>query len=166
MRTLFLIFLTLTISSCATTSDDSRNESLAEKLIEKSHSAYENANFDVTSFNGVVLITGQVPSADMIPIATDEVEKLRNVRKVHNELRVAGPTSMIARTNDTWLTTKVRSALAASEHTDTSRIKLVTENGVVFMMGLLSRAEADAAVNIARQTKGVQKIIKLFEYMN
>ena len=166
MRTLFLIFLTLTISSCATTSDDSRNESLAKKLIEKSHSAYEDANFAVTSFNGVALITGQVPSADMIAIATDEVEKLRNVRKVHNELRVAGPTSMIARTNDTWLTTKVRSALAASEHTDTSRIKLVTENGVVFMMGLLSRTEADAAVDVARQTKGVQKIIKLFEYMN
>ena len=102
----------------------------------------------------------------MIPIATKEAEKLRNVRKVYNELRVAGPTSMIARTNDTWLTTKVRSALAAEESTDTSRIKLVTENGVVFMMGLLSRAEAAAAVDIARKTKGVQKIVKLFEYIN
>ena len=166
MRTLSLIFLILIVTSCATTSDDTRNEILAKKLIENSHSSYKDANFEVTSFNNIALITGQVSSADMIPIATKEAEKLRNVRKVYNELRVAGPTSMIARTNATWLTTKVRSALAAEESTDTSLIKLVTENGVVFMMGLLSRAEAAAAVDIARKTKGVQKIVKLFEYMN
>ena len=151
-------------TSCASTLNDSRNEALATKLIKNSHSIYEDANFEVTSFNGIALITGQVPSADLIPIATVEVEKLRNVRKVYNELRVAGSTSMIARTNDSWLTAKVKSALASSEETHTSRIKVVTENGVVFLMGLLSRTEADAAVNIARQTKGVQKIVKLLEY--
>ena len=166
MRILSIIFLVLAVSSCATTSDDSRNESLAKKLIKNSHASYKDTNFEVTSFNGIALITGQVPSAKLIPLATNEVEKLRNVRKVHNELRVAGPTSMIARTNDSWLTTKVRSALGAAKDTDTSRIKVVTENGVVFMLGHLSRAEADNAVDIARQTKGVQKIVKLFEYMN
>ena len=166
MRILSIIFLILAVSSCATTSDDARNESLAKRLIKNSHAGYKDTNFEVTSFNGIALITGQVPSANMIPLATDEVEKLRNVRKVHNELRVAGPTSMIARTNDSWLTTKVRSALSAAKNTDTSRIKVVTENGVVFMLGHLSRTEADDAVEIARQTKGVQKIVKLFEYMN
>ena len=102
----------------------------------------------------------------MIPLATHEVERLRNVRKVYNELAVTGPTSMISRTNDSWLTTKIKSALVAAEDTDASRIKVVTENGVVFMMGLLTRAEADAAVNITRQIQGVQKVVKLFEYMN
>ena len=171
MRILSLIFLLLAISSCATTSvseafDDSRNASLAKKLIKASHPSYIDTNFEVTSFNGIVLITGQVPSTTMILVATREVERLRNVRKVHNELTVAGPTSMISRTNDSWLTTKIKSALVATEDTDASRIKVVTENGVVFMMGLLTRAEADAAVDITRQIQGVQKVVKLFEYMN
>ena len=171
MRILSLIFLLLAISSCATTSvseafDDSRNASLTEKLIKASHPDYKDTNFKVTSFNGIVLITGQVPSAKMIPVATHEVERLHNVRKVHNELTVAGQTSMISRANDSWLTTKIKSSLVAAENTDASRIKVVTENGVVFMMGLLTRAEADAAVDITRQIQGVQKVVKLFEYMN
>ena len=73
---------------------------------------------------------------------------------------------MISRTNDSWLTTKIKSALAAEEDTDATRIKVVTENGVVFLLGLLSRAEADAAVAVTRDIQGVQKIVKLFEYMN
>ncbi len=120
----------------------------------------------MTSFKGIILITGQVPSAEMIPIATTEVESLRNVRKVYNELVMAGSTSMLSRTNDSWLTTKVKSALAAKEETDATRIKIVTENGVVFMMGLLSQEEADAAVKTAREIQGVQKIVKIFEYIN
>lgn len=171
MRILTLLLLLALASSCTTTSvggafDDSRNESLATKLINAAHPQFKETNYSVTSFGGVVLITGQVPSADMIPLATAEVEPLRNVRKVHNELVVTGSTSMIARTNDSWLTTKTKSALSNSESTDATRIKVVTENGVVYMMGLLSRAEADAAVEVARQVQGVQKIVKLFDYMN
>ncbi|MBT5876387.1 MAG: BON domain-containing protein, partial [Candidatus Latescibacteria bacterium] len=75
-------------------------------------------------------------------------------------------TSVISRTNDSWLTTKTKSALSASDKADASRIKVVTENGVVYMMGLLTRAEADAAVEITRQIQGVQKIVKVFEYIN
>ncbi|MBT4159999.1 MAG: BON domain-containing protein [Gammaproteobacteria bacterium] len=175
MRILYSLFvpifaLTL-LSACTTNSistafDDSRNESLARKRIEASHPAFQDAHFDVTSFDGIVLITGQVSSADIIPIATSQVKPLRNVRKVHNELTVAGTTSVISRTNDSWLTTKTKSALSASDKADASRIKVVTENGVVYMMGLLTRAEADAAVEITRQIQGVQKIVKVFEYIN
>lgn len=165
------VAILLSLPGCTATSvseafDDSRNASLAERLIKNSHPGFKDANYAVTSFNGILLITGQVPSADMIPIATSKVDRLRNVRKVHNELAVAGPTSMISRTNDSWLTTKIKSALAAEEDTDATRIKVVTENGVVFLLGLLSRAEADAAVAVTRDIQGVQKIVKLFEYMN
>ena len=165
-----LLFITLT-TACTTTSvgnafDDSRNESLARKLIKQSHPGFDTANFDVTSFNGVVLITGQVSSPEMIDLATRQIEPLRNVRKVHNELAVAGKTSMISRTNDSWLTTKTKTALSNDESTDATRIKVVTENGVVYLLGLLSRAEADSAVEVTRSVEGVQKIVKLFEYMN
>ena len=88
------------------------------------------------------------------------------MRKVHNELTVAGKTSYLSRTNDSWLTTKVKSAMAAAESADSTRIKVVTENGVVYLMGLVTREEADAAADIARHIQGVQKIVKVFEYMN
>jgi osmotically-inducible protein OsmY len=166
---LFLaLFLTTscTVKSVGESFDDSRNESLAAKRVRDANPGLADANISVTSFDGIVLLTGQVSSAELIPIATAQVEPLRNVRKVHNELTVAGETSLLSRTNDSWLTTKVKSALSASESSDASRIKVVTENGVVYLMGLLTRAEADAAVDIARDIKGVQKIVKVFEYIN
>jgi osmotically-inducible protein OsmY len=170
---LFTVCLTLvlTVSGCTTTSvssafDDSRNESLAAKRISSVHPGLKDANISVTSFQGIILITGQVASADLIPLATAEVEPLRNVRKVHNELVVAGETSLLSRTNDSWLTTKVKSALVASDETDATRAKVVTENGVVFLMGLTTRAESDAIVEVTRGIAGVQKIVKVFEYVN
>ena len=169
---LFILILTLflttscTVNSAGEAFDDSRNESLAKKRVQDAHPGLADANISVTSFDGIVLLTGQVSSANLIPIATAQVEPLRNVRKVHNELTVAGVTSLLSRTNDGWLTTKVKSALSAAESADAARIKVVTENGVVYLMGLLTRAEADAAVNITRDIQGVQKIVKLFEYIN
>jgi osmotically-inducible protein OsmY len=91
---------------------------------------------------------------------------MRNARKVYNELIVAGKTSLLSRTNDSWLTTKVKSAFSTAEFSDATRIKVVTENGVVFLMGLLTREEADEAANIAREIQGVQKVVKVFEYIN
>jgi len=171
MRLLLLLFALSLFPGCTATSisssfDDSRNESLARKKINNAHPGFSKSHINVTSFNGIVLITGQVSSKDLIALATAEVEPLRNVRKVHNELAVAGVTSLISRTNDSWLTAKVKSALSASEQTDASRIKVVTENGAVYLMGLLTRAESDSAVEITRGIFGVQKIVKLFEYIN
>jgi len=168
----FVLILTLflttscTVNSVGEAFDDSRNESLAKKRIRDANSGLADANINVTSFDGIVLLTGQVSAADLIPMASAQVEPLRNVRKVHNELTVAGKTALLSRTNDSWLTTKVKSALSAAESSDATRIKVVTENGVVYLMGLLTRAEADAAADIARDIPGVEKIVKIFEYIN
>ena len=155
-----------TVNSVGEAFDDSRNESLARKRVQDANPGLAEANISVASFDGILLLTGQVSSADLIPIASAQVEPLRNVRKVHNELTVAGKTSLLSRTNDRWLTTKVKSALSTADFSDTTRIKVVTENAVVYLMGLLTRAEADAAANIARDVKGVQKVITVFEYIN
>ena len=162
------LFLTTscTVNSVGEAFDDSRNESLAKKRVREAHPGLAEANISVTSFDGVLLLTGQVSSADLIPIASAQIEPMRNARKVYNELTVAGKTSLLARANDSWLTTKVKSAFSAAESSDTTRIKVVTENSVVYLMGLLTRAEADAAVDIARDIQGVQKIVKVFEYIN
>ena len=162
------LFLTTscTVSSVGETFDDSRNESLAKKRVRDANIGLAEANISVTSFDGILLLTGQVSSTDLIPIASAQVEPLRNVRKVYNELTVAGETSLLSRTNDSWLTTKVKSAFSTAEFSDAPRIKVVTEYGVVFLMGLLTRAEADAATNIAREIQGVQKVVKVFAYIN
>ena len=165
--TLALVLTTsCTVNSVGEAFDDSRNESLARKRIQDASPELAEANISVTSFAGILLLTGQVSSADLIPIASAQVEPLRNVRKVYNELTAAGKTSLLSRTNDRWLTTKVKSALSAAESSDTTRIKVVTENAVVYLMGLLTRAEADAAAYITRDIQGVQKVVKIFEYIN
>ena len=120
----------------------------------------------MTSFNGIMIITGQVASEELVNAASRAVEGMRNVKQLHNELEVAGPTSLLARTNDNWLTTKIKSSMMISSETDANRIKVVTENGVVYLMGLLTREEAEAAVRLTRKTFGVQKIVKVFEYIN
>jgi osmotically-inducible protein OsmY len=146
--------------------DDQMIESRGSANIRAANAELGEAHLSVTSFNGMVLLTGQVPSEAVKQAAGAAVKDLRKVRTVHNELEIAGPTSMMARTNDAWLTTKVKTALFAGEDTETGRVKVVTENGIVYLMGLLSRTEADAAVETTRQVFGVQKIVKVFEYIN
>lgn len=146
--------------------DDQMTETRAMKILRESSPELKNAHLGVTSFDGIVLLTGQVPSEDAKSLAGQKVADLRKVKTVHNELQVAGPTSMVARSNDTWLTTKVKTALLTSNRVSGNRIKVVTEDGVVYLLGLLTRNEADAAVEVARQVYGVQKIVKVFEYIN
>lgn len=146
--------------------DDQMIESRGSANIRAANAELGEAHLNVTSFNGMVLLTGQVPSEAVKQAAGAAVKDLRKVRTVHNELEIAGPTSMMARTNDAWLTTKIKTALFTGEDTETGRVKVVTENGIVYLMGLLSRTEADAAVETTRQVFGVQKIVKVFEYIN
>ena len=146
--------------------DDQMIESRGKANIRAGDEQLKKAHINITAFNGWVLLTGQVPSGELKNAAGNAISDLRKVRKVHNELEVAGPTSMMARTNDSWLTTKVKAALLSSTDTEGTRVKVVTENGVVFLMGLLTRSEAEAAVEKTRKVFGVQKIIKVLEYIN
>ena len=146
--------------------DDSRNETLAVKNILASHPDLADAHINATGFQGSILITGQVNSQELATIAAKTVERMRNVRRVYNELVVSGTTSMISRTNDVWLTSKVNASLQSTEELDSSRIKVTTDNGVVYLMGAISRREADLAVESIQNVAGVQKIVKVFNYLN
>ena len=146
--------------------DDQMIESRGKANIRAAHEKLKKAHINITSFNGMVLLTGQVASEELKSAAAASINDLRKVRTVHNELEVAGPTALMARTNDSWLTTKVKTGLLSSSDTEGGRIKVVTENGVVYLMGLLTRSEAEAAVEKTRKVFGVQKIVKVFEYIN
>lgn len=144
--------------------DDEVIETKALVNIDKAHPHLAQSHIIVVSYNGIVLLTGQVPTEELRQLAAKTVAGIVKVRRVHNELELSGNTSMLARSNDGWITTKVKTKLLASGQADGNRIKVVTENGVVYLMGILTREEADKATAIARKTGGVQKVVRIFEY--
>ncbi len=119
---------------------------------------------NAVSHNAIVLLTGQTDTQALKQQAQDIAEQVKKVRKVHNEITVGPNASVLARSNDTWISTKVKSKLSLDRQLDASRIKVVTETGVVYLMGLVSKAEADTAATIASQTSGVQQVVRVFEY--
>ncbi len=127
----------------------------------------EQTHINVTSFNNVALMTGEAPTADLRERAELIVAGIENVRQVYNEIIIAAPSSLGSRSTDTWITTKAKSAILGSDQLeawDTTRIKVVTERGVVYLMGLVSRQEAEAATETIRRVGGVQRVVRLFEY--
>lgn len=146
--------------------DDELIETYVGANLLKADPGYETANISVISFNGIVLLVGQVRSETLRNEATVLANQVRNVKRVHNELTVSGPISLPARTNDSWLKTKIKSAMLTNKGINPLEVKVVVENGIVYLMGLVGKPQADLAVTIARQTYGVQKIVKVFEYTN
>ncbi|WNZ55361.1 BON domain-containing protein [Microbulbifer sp. EKSA008] len=146
--------------------DDQRIETVTTVNINKAHPDLKTSNININSFNGVVLLTGQVPSQELRLLAGRTAEQVQNVRQVYNEIQVRGKVTLLASTSDTWLTTKVKSNLFANKEVDSGRIKIVTENGVVYLMGLLTPAEAERAAEVTRSVGGVQKVVKAVEYIN
>ena len=129
--------------------------------------AFRQSSFDVISHNGVVLLVGQVESKTLKNRATKIASKASSkVRRIHNELEVAGRTSLISRTNDTWIATKVRTLLYTNDDEPSDQVRVIAENGAVYLMGLISQAEGDNAANLARNISGVTKVVKVFEYIN
>lgn len=120
----------------------------------------------VTSYNGVILIAGETPREDLRQIATRAAQSVDGVKVVHNELRVAYPTPINIRANDSLLTTKVKARLTAETDVPSTKVKVVTVNGVVYLLGIVSRTEADNITYAVRQVGGVQKIVRLFEYID
>ncbi|USD20563.1 BON domain-containing protein [Microbulbifer sp. VAAC004] len=152
--------------SLGTYIDDERIETIVTVNINKAHPDLKTSNIDVTSFNGVVLLTGQVPDQELRLLAGRTASQVQNVRQVYNETQVRGKVTFLASTSDTWLTTKVKTNLLAHKEIDGARIKVVTENGVVYLMGLLTPAEAERAADLTRSIGGVQKVVKAVEYIN
>ena len=146
--------------------DDEMLERIVNRDIRRADTGYKSAHLVVVSYNGIVLLAGQVGSDALSSKAQTLATNIAKVRRVHNALEVGGPISYVARSNDSWLTTKVKSKLAASKRTDASRVKVVTENGVVYLLGLITREQSESVVQIARSVYGVQKIVKVFEYLD
>jgi osmotically-inducible protein OsmY len=125
----------------------------------------QNENVSVTVFNGIVLLTGEVPDQRDIDKILDLAKAHKGSQQVINRLELAGKTNLTSRANDGWITTRVKTAMATSGALDPTRVKVVTERANVYLMGLVTRTEAEAAVKVTRSVPGVVRVIKVFEYI-
>lgn len=144
--------------------DDQGIEFKAAYALFDNKEIYDQSHINVTSFNGVVLLTGETPSESLKQKATAEVKQIPKVRRIHNELAIAAPSALPSRSTDTWITSKIKAKMATDERIDPFHIKVVTERGIVYLLGLVSRNEAQQAVNLVTNTAGVQRVVKIFEY--
>lgn len=145
--------------------NDQSIENTAEVNITKADPAYYDANVNVVSFYASVLLVGQVPTQALKDKAEAVVRSIDEVRQVHNELVVGEASYYKARAVDGYITSRVSSALLFASGFPSSRSKVTTSNGVVYLMGKLTHTEADQAVGIISGVSGVQKIVKLVDYL-
>jgi osmotically-inducible protein OsmY len=144
--------------------DDQGIEFKASYALFNNKEIYDQSHINVTSYNGVVLLTGETPSESLKQKVTAEVKRIPKVRRIHNELAIAAPSALPSRSSDGWITSKIKAKMTTDERTDPFHVKVVTERGIVYLMGMLSRAEAERAVNLVKNTAGVQRVVKIFEY--
>jgi osmotically-inducible protein OsmY len=148
----------------ATILEDQTIEIKASNRIKEQYS--DQIRISVTSYNRFVLLVGQVPSEQIKGDVEALVLEVPNVRNVQNELVISGSSSLMARSNDGLLTSRVKGRLVQNDNVSANHIKVVTESGTVYLMGLVTRAEAEAAAAVAATTGGVQRVVKVFEYLD
>ncbi len=125
----------------------------------------DNVHVNITSYNRNVLLTGEAPSESVKTEIGSLVKSVEHVRNVVNEIAIGSVNSFASRSNDTLITSKVKGRFIDGGKFQVNHVKVVTENGVVYLLGLVTRKEADNAVEIAGSTSGVRKVVKVFEYI-
>ena len=146
--------------------DDKKIETFIAVNLIKADPGLSNAHINTTSYNGLVLLSGEVSNSTLKTLAGDVAREFRGVRQVYNELRVQGKTSIVSRTNDALISGKIKAKLAFKKNLAYKDFTVVTEDSVVYLLGTVRRATGDVATEIARNTSGVKKVVKCFEYVD
>lgn len=128
-------------------------------------SRFKGAHVNPTSYNRRVLLTGEAPTEEMKKQIEAAVRGILNVKEVVNEVQVAGASSLASRGNDALVSSNVKARMVNNGRFSPTHVKVLTENGVVYLMGLLTQAEGEAAAEVARTTSGVNRVVKVFEYV-
>lgn len=140
------------------------DETIEWKVFGRLREGFAGAHVNATSYNRRVLLTGEVPNEEAKKKAEDAVRALENVREVTNELQIAGASSLASRGSDSLVTSNVKARMVNNGRFSPQHVKVLTEAGVVYLMGLVTQQEGEAAVEIARNTSGVVRVVKVFEY--
>jgi osmotically-inducible protein OsmY len=141
------------------------DEGIEWKVMGRLRDEHKTAHINATSFNRRVLVTGEAPNEEARKRIEEMVRTVENVKDVTNEMQVAGASSLASRGNDSLVTTNVKARMVNNGKFSPQHVKVVTEAGVVYLLGLVSPEEGDAAVEIARTTSGVNRVVKVFEYI-
>ena len=146
--------------------EDQSIETIVAVNLKADNLAFRETRFNVISHNGIVLLVGQIESNAMKQKATEIISKASSkIKRIHNELEITEKKGILSRSNDTWIATKVRALMLANEEISATQVKVIVENGAVYLMGILTESEGDTAANVARNVTGVTKVIKVFEYI-
>lgn len=142
------------------------DETIEFKVADQIRTLYgDRVHVNVTSYNGIVLLTGEVPDTGAAASIATAAKGIEKVRVVHNEVVVVVPNSELsARTNDSFITSKVKGRFVEANKFPPNAVKVVTERAVVYLMGIVSKQEGTAAGEIAASTEGVARVVKVFEY--
>lgn len=146
--------------------DDQTIELKVRNAIQSEDALRKEVHINVTSMNGIVLLSGETPTAEQRDLALAKARTVAGIRQIVNELQVAPPSSFGSRSYDTWLTTKVKTKMVRADELDSTRVKVVTESDVVYLLGLVTKQEAELATEAARTVGGVARVVKLFEYID
>ncbi|MBF0784096.1 divisome-associated lipoprotein YraP [Muribacter muris] len=144
------------------------DETLEEKVayqLNKDDQIKEEARINVVSYNGKVLLIGQAPTEMAKETAKSIAAGVEGVSTVYNEIRIGQKIGIGQISQDSWITTKVKSQLLVNSQVKTTEVKVITENGEVFLMGNLSNTQANAAAEVARNVRGVNKVVKVITYV-
>lgn len=145
--------------------DDQTIETVTTVNINKADPALRESRVKVISFNNIVLLIGQVPNEKLKNLAGQTAQDVLKVRQVYNELEIGPNASILIQSNDSWLTTKIKTSMMTNEAVIADRIKVNTEQRTVYLMGLVTPKMAQEAVSIAANTRGVSRVVKVFEYI-
>ena len=119
---------------------------------------------DVAAFNHVVLMVGQTPSQELRERAYEDISQVKNIKRIYNQIEISPVLTTMDRSQDAWITSKVKTAMLAKPGLSSSQIKVVTEDKVVYLMGLVTPNQARLATDAARNVSGVRRVVQVFEY--
>jgi len=146
--------------------DDENIELKAASRIGLDAELKKRVHVNITSFNGIVLLTGEAATTEARDQILTHVRAISGVRRITNELRITEPSSYSSRSKDSLITSAVKSRFLVTRNLDPTRVKVVTEANVVYLMGLVTNEEGDLAVDRATTIEGIERIVKVFEYID
>lgn len=146
--------------------DDQNIELKAAAKIGLDDAIKKQVHVNVTSMNGILLLTGEAQTSEARDQVLEHVRSINGVRRITNELRIAEPSTFGSRSKDSLITSAVKSRFLVTRHLDPTHVKVITEAGVVYLLGLVTRAEGDLAAEQATTIEGVTGVVKVFEYLD
>ncbi|WP_086930008.1 BON domain-containing protein [Agarilytica rhodophyticola] len=146
--------------------DDGRLKTIVAVNLKKAHPQLDKAHINVYSYNSVILLTGEVPSNEMRELAGKTARDVNRIRQVYNELTIGPKTTFLSRTNDNWIHSRIKTKLLFNSDINSKRVKIIVEDNIVYLMGLLTKVQTDKITEVVRRTRGVKKVVRAIEYID